>query len=34
MDGLGSQGLFTAILVALVTVRVQKFFTDQNCVKE
>lgn len=32
MDGLGSQGLFTAILIALITVRVQKFFTDQNVV--
>jgi PTS system cellobiose-specific IIC component len=32
MDGLGSQGLFTAVLVALVSVRVQKFFTDQNWV--
>ncbi|MBX3731538.1 MAG: PTS sugar transporter subunit IIC [Verrucomicrobiae bacterium] len=32
MDGLGSQGLFTAILVALVTVRIQKLFTDQNLV--
>lgn len=32
MPGLGSQGLFTAILVGLVTVRVQKFFTDQNLV--
>ena len=32
MDGLGSSGLFTAILVALVTVRVQKFFTDRNWV--
>jgi len=32
MDGLGSQGLFTAILIALVTVRVQKFFTDHNVV--
>jgi PTS system cellobiose-specific IIC component len=32
MDGLGSKGLFTAILVALVCVRVQKFFTDQNWV--
>ncbi len=32
MEGLGSQGLFTAILVALVSVRVQKFFTDQNLV--
>lgn len=32
MDGLGSKGLFTAILVALVTVRVQKFFNDANVV--
>ncbi len=32
MDGLGSRGLFTAILVALVTVRVQKYFTDRNWV--
>jgi PTS system cellobiose-specific IIC component len=32
MDGLGSRGLFTAILVALVTVRAQKFFTDRNLV--
>jgi len=32
MDGLGSKGLFTAILVALVCVRVQKLFTDQNWV--
>jgi PTS system cellobiose-specific IIC component len=32
MDGLGSKGLFTAILVALVSVRVQKFFTDRNFV--
>ncbi|MBL9137815.1 MAG: PTS sugar transporter subunit IIC [Verrucomicrobiales bacterium] len=32
ISGLGSQGLFTAILVALITVRVQKFFTDQNLV--
>jgi PTS system cellobiose-specific IIC component len=32
MDGLGSSGLFTAILVALVTVRVQQFFTDRNWV--
>jgi PTS system cellobiose-specific IIC component len=30
--GLGSQGLFTAILVALISVRVQKFFTDTNLV--
>ena len=28
MDGLGSKGIFTAILVALISVRVQKFFTD------
>lgn len=32
MDGLGSKGLFTAILIALITVRVQKFFTDRNLV--
>lgn len=32
MDGLGSKGLFTAILVAIVTVRVQKFFGDHNIV--
>jgi cellobiose PTS system EIIC component len=32
MDGLGSKGLFTAILVALVSVRVQKFFNDKNAV--
>jgi PTS system cellobiose-specific IIC component len=32
MDGLGSSGLFTAILVALVVVRVQKFFADRNLV--
>lgn len=32
MDALGSKGLFTAILVALITVRVQKFFTDKNLV--
>lgn len=32
MDGLGSGGLFTAILVALISVRVQKFFTDKNIV--
>ena len=32
MDGLGSKGLFTAIIVALVSVRVQKFFTDKNVV--
>lgn len=32
MDGLGSNGLFTAILVALVAVRVQKLFADRNLV--
>jgi PTS system cellobiose-specific IIC component len=32
MDNLGSQGLFTAILVALVSVHVQKFFTDRAMV--
>ena len=32
MEGLGSRGLFTAILIALVTVRVQKFFTDRRLV--
>lgn len=32
MDGLGSKGLFTAILIAIVTVRVQKFFGDHNIV--
>jgi cellobiose PTS system EIIC component len=31
-EGLGSQGLFTAILIAVVTVRVQKFFADRNIV--
>ena len=32
MDGLGSKGLFTAILIALISVRVQKFFNDKNAV--
>ncbi len=32
MDGLGSKGLFTAIFIALVTVRVQKFFNDTHVV--
>lgn len=32
MDGLGSKGLFTAILIALVSVYIQKFFTDHNMV--
>ena len=31
-EGLGSHGLFTAILVALVTVRVQQWFTDRHIV--
>jgi PTS system cellobiose-specific IIC component len=31
-DALGSHGLFTAIIVALVTVRVQQFFTDRHIV--
>jgi cellobiose PTS system EIIC component len=31
-EGLGSQGLFTAILIALVSVRVQKMFADWNLV--
>jgi PTS system cellobiose-specific IIC component len=32
MDGLGSKGLFTAIVIALVCVRIQKLFTDRNLV--
>lgn len=32
MDGLGSKGLFTAIIIALVSVRVQTFFTDHGVV--
>lgn len=32
MESLGSKGLFTAVLIALVSVRVQKFFTDRNFV--
>lgn len=32
MESLGSRGLFTAILVALVVVRVQKLFSDWNLV--
>jgi PTS system cellobiose-specific IIC component len=32
MDNLGSKGLFAAIIVALISVRVQKFFTDSNLV--
>jgi PTS system cellobiose-specific IIC component len=30
--GLGSSGLFTAIVITLIVVRVQKFFTDANLV--
>jgi len=32
MEGLGSKGLFTGIVIALVCVRVQKFFDDRNLV--
>ncbi|HEV2391286.1 MAG TPA: PTS transporter subunit EIIC [Verrucomicrobiae bacterium] len=32
MESLGSKGLFTAVIIALVSVRVQKFFTDKNMV--
>ncbi|MBK9137997.1 MAG: PTS sugar transporter subunit IIC [Verrucomicrobia bacterium] len=32
MDGLGSGGLFTAVVVSLVSVRVQKWFADRNLV--
>src|SRR5258706_12772920 len=32
MDGLGSKGLVTAVIIALVTGRVQKFFTDKGVV--
>lgn len=32
MEGLGSSGLFTAILVGLVTVEIQKWFTDRKLV--
>jgi hypothetical protein len=32
MGSLGSKGLFIAIMIALITVRVQKFFTDKNFV--
>jgi cellobiose PTS system EIIC component len=32
MDGLGSKGLFSAILIASVSVGVQKFFTERNMV--
>jgi PTS system cellobiose-specific IIC component len=32
MDNLGSKGLFTAVIIALISVRVQKFFTDKGVV--
>lgn len=32
MNGLGSAGLFTAILIAVASVSTQKFFTDRNLV--
>ena len=32
MEGLGSNGLFTAILIALIAVRVQKLFADRQLV--
>ena len=32
MDGLGSKGIFTAILIALVAVRVQRLFSDMGLV--
>ncbi len=32
MENLGSKGLFTAIIIAFISVRVQKFFTDRNLV--
>jgi len=32
MDSLGSKGLFTAVVVALICVRVQKLFADHNLV--
>ncbi|MGO8679190.1 MAG: PTS sugar transporter subunit IIC [Limisphaerales bacterium] len=32
MDNLGSKGLFTAVIIALVCVRTQKWFTDKNIV--
>jgi cellobiose PTS system EIIC component len=31
-ESLGSKGLFTAILIALICVRVQKFFNDRNLI--
>jgi PTS system cellobiose-specific IIC component len=32
MEDLGSKGLFTAVLISLICVRVQKFFSDKNLV--
>src|SRR5436190_2682803 len=32
MEDLGSKGLFTAVLISLASVRVQKFFSDKNLV--
>lgn len=32
LKGLGTAGLFTAIVIAIIAVRVQKFFTDANLV--
>lgn len=32
MDGLGSKGLFTAIIIGLISVRAQKFFSDHGIV--
>jgi len=32
MDNLGSKGLFTSIIIALLTVVIQKFFNDRNLV--
>jgi len=32
MDGLGSKGLFTAIIIAVISVRVQKWFSDMGLV--
>lgn len=32
MESLGSKGLFSAVLIALICVRIQKWFTDKNLV--
>ena len=32
MDGLGSKGIFTAIIIAIISVRVQRFFTERGLV--